>query len=75
VINLKKGLAALAVALAVTVVGSPSYAQDGGVKISPQRAQAIHECSVLADRYPEYLWCNMESYQYGACMAEHGQEE
>jgi hypothetical protein len=54
---------------------SPSYAQDGGVKISPQRAQAIHECSVLADRYPEYLWGNMESYQYGACMAEHGQEE
>jgi hypothetical protein len=31
--------------------------------------------AALADRYPEYLWGNMESYQYGACMAEHGQEE
>jgi hypothetical protein len=74
-IILKKGLAALAVTVALSALTSPSYAQDGGVKISPQRAQAIHECSVLADRYPEYLWGNMESYQYGACMAEHGQEE
>jgi hypothetical protein len=75
VINLKKGLAALAVALAVTVVGSPSYAHDGGVKISPKRARAIHECSVLEERYPEYLWGNLGRYQYGACMAEHGEPE
>jgi len=44
-------------------------------KISPERAHAIHECSVLADQYPEYDWGNMEIYQYRACMAEHGQEE
>ena len=75
-INLKKGLAALALAFAVTALASPSYAQEGGgVRISPQRAQAIHECSVLADRYPEYLWGNMETYQYDACMTEHGQQE
>jgi hypothetical protein len=72
----KKGLAALALGLAATVLASSSYAQErGGVHISPERAQTIHECSVLAARYPQYLWGNMEIYQYRACMAEHGQEE
>jgi len=45
-VNFKKGLAALAVAVAVSAVASPSYAQDGGVKISQQRAQAIHACNL-----------------------------
>ncbi len=74
--NLKKGLASLALAFAMTALASPSYAQEGGgVHISQQRAQAIHQCSVLAARYPQYLWGNMEIYQYRACMAEHGQQE
>ena len=75
-INFKKGLATLAVAVAVSAVASPSYAQDGGgVRISQQRAQAIHACSVRAARYPQYLWGNQEIYTYRACMAEHGQQE
>ena len=74
-INFKKGLAALAVIAAVNAAASPSYAQAGGVRISAQRAQALHECSVRAARYPQYLWGNMEIYQYRACMAEHGQQE
>jgi hypothetical protein len=75
-INFKKGLAALAVAVAVSTVASPSYAQEGGgVRISQQRAQAIHACSVRAARYPQYLWGNQEIYTYRACMAEHGQQE
>ena len=75
-INFKKGLAALAVAVAVSAVASPSYAQEGGgVHISQQRAQAIHACSVRAARYPQYLWGNQEIYTYRACMAEHGQQE
>jgi hypothetical protein len=75
-INFKKGLAALAVAVAVSAVASPSYAQDGGgVRVSQQRAQAIHACSVRAARYPQYLWGNQEIYTYRACMAEHGQQE
>jgi hypothetical protein len=74
--NFKKGLAALAVAVAVSAVASPSYAQEGGgVRISQQRAQAIHACSVRAARYPQYLWGNQEIYTYRACMAEHGQQE
>jgi hypothetical protein len=74
-INLKKGLASLAVGIALTALASPSYAQERGVKISPERAQAIHQCSVLAARYPQYLWGNQEIYTYRACMTEHGQQE
>ena len=75
-INFKKGLAALAVAVAVSTVASPSYAQEGGgVRISQQRAQAIHACNLRAARYPQYLWGNQEIYTYRACMAEHGQQE
>ena len=73
--NLKKGPAALALALAVTALASPSYAQEGGVHISQQRAQAIHACNLRAARYPQYLWGNMEIFQYRACMTEHGQPE
>ena len=74
-INFKKGLAALAVVVAVGAAASPSYAQGGGVQISQQRAQALHECSVRAARYPQYLWGNQELYTYRACMAEHAQPE
>jgi hypothetical protein len=87
-INFKKGLAALAVGLAMSALASPSHAQggrisalasssyaQGGREISRERAQAIHACSVLAARYPQYLWGNMEIYEYRACMTEHGQQE
>ena len=75
-IDFKKGLAALAVAVAVAAVASPSYAQEGGgVRISQQRAQAIRACNLRAAHYPQYLWGNQEIYTYRACMAEHGQQE
>ena len=74
-IILKKGLAAIAITLALSALALPSYAQGRGVEISPKRAQAIHACSVLASRYPQYLWGNMEIFQYRACMAEHGEPE
>jgi hypothetical protein len=74
-INLRKGLAALAVGLAVTAMASPSYAQEGHFQISRERAQALHECSLRAARYPQYLWGNQEIYTYRACMTEHGQPE
>ena len=74
--NLRRGLAALAVGLAVSALASPSHAQEGGgFRISQQRAQAIHTCNLRAARYPQYLWGNQEIYTYRACMAEHGQQE
>jgi hypothetical protein len=71
----KKRLGPLAFGLAITALASPSYAQAPGTEMSGARAGAIHECSVLADQYPQYDWGNMEIYQYRACMAEHGQQE
>jgi hypothetical protein len=59
-VTLKKCLPALALSLAVTVLASPSHARVP--EISAARARAIHECSVAADRYPQYLrlaWPNM----------------
>jgi hypothetical protein len=50
-------------------------AQGGGRQISAGRAAAIHECSVLASRYSQHDWGNVEIYQYRACMARHGQPE
>jgi hypothetical protein len=66
-IILKKGLAAIAITLALSALALPSYAQGRGVEISPKCAQAIHAC-VLASRYPQYLWGNMEIFHYRACM-------
>jgi type II secretory pathway pseudopilin PulG len=56
--NFKKGLVALAVVAAVGAAASPSYAQsqDGGVRISAQRAQALHACSVRAARLHGRTW-------------------
>jgi hypothetical protein len=48
-INLRKGLAALAVGLTVTAMASPSYAQEGRFQISRERAQAIHQCNLPGD--------------------------
>ena len=71
-------------ALAVAIVAMTSYAQasplghydaKGHFIVTAARAAAIHECSVRAAQYPEYLWGNMEIYQYRACMTEHGQPE
>jgi len=74
-IRLKKGLASLAVGIALIALASPSYAQEGHFQISQERAQALHECSLRAARYPQYLWGNQEIYTYRACMTEHGQPE
>jgi len=50
-------------------------AQGRGRQISAGRAAAIHECSVLASRYSQHDWGNVEIYQYRACMARHGEPE
>jgi hypothetical protein len=46
-----------------------------GIEISAKRAHALRECNAVAADYPEYLWGNMASYQYRACMTEHGEVE
>ena len=71
---------ALAAGLVAFAVAAPAGAQgrydaQGHFVISAARAAALHECSLRASRYPEYLWGTMATYQYRACMAGHGQQE
>ena len=68
-------LAGLALGLAVTAFASPSFAQNSGNVGSAARAAAIQVCSVMAGRYTEYTWGDMEIYVYRACMAQHRQKE
>ena len=70
----KLGLATAIAALCMIPLAGAA-AQRGGRQISAGRAAAIHECSVLASRYSQHDWGNVEIYQYRACMARHGQQE
>jgi hypothetical protein len=76
----RKYAVALAAGLVAFTAAAPAVAQgrynaQGHYIISAARADAIHGCSLRAARYPEYLWGTMATYQYRACMAEHGQQE
>ena len=70
----KLGLATAIAALCMIPLAGAA-AQSGGRQISAGRAAAIHECSVLASRYSQHDWGNVEIYQYRACMARHGQQQ
>jgi len=39
------------------------------------RANAIHECAVMAQRYPQTTFSALEYELYRACMAQRGQVE
>jgi hypothetical protein len=70
------GLAAMVATVWMAAVPRAGTAVAGtGYQISAARAKAIHECSVLANRYSEHDWGITEVYQYRACMASHGQNE
>ena len=61
---------------AAIVLAAPGYAKaQDGVRINAARAAAIHECSGLAQHYPEKTFSSTEFELYRACMARHGQPE
>jgi hypothetical protein len=68
-------LAALAFGLVVAAIASPSLAQDNGFPVSPERAAALRQCSTLEQKYPEYVWGDVEIQVYRECMASHHQPE
>jgi len=39
------------------------------------RAAAIHQCNLLAARYPLHDWGNTQIYLYRSCIARYGQQE
>ena len=70
----KLGLATTIAALWLTAVPITGAAAEG-VPISAARAAAIHQCNLLAARYPLHDWGNTQIYLYRSCMARHGQQE
>ncbi len=67
------GLATTVAALWMAAVPFAGAAAD--VQISAARAAAIHQCNLLAARYPLHDWGNTQIYLYRSCMARHGQQE
>ena len=61
--------------MGVALVSSTLASRADTVAISKARAAAIHECSVLAGRYPETTFSSLEFELYRACMAQRGQVE
>src|SRR5258707_14865419 len=51
---------ATAIAVLCMIPLAGAAAQGGGGQISGGRAAAIHECSVLASRYSQHDWGNVE---------------
>ena len=72
---LKNYIAAILVTVAALAAVSHAHAQGEGIRISPARAAAIHECSVISQRYPETTFSSLEFQLYRACMARHDQVE
>jgi hypothetical protein len=73
-------IAALTLASGSVAFAAPGSAQQNGDNtrwdhMSAARTQAIHECSVMADKFYNYTWGDTESDHYRACMAQHGQQE
>jgi len=69
----KLGLATTIAALWLSVV--PITGAVANEQISAARAAAIHECNLLAARYPLHDWGNTQIHLYRTCMARHGQQE
>jgi hypothetical protein len=69
----KFGLATAVAALWLTAV--PITGAVANEQISAARAVAIHQCNLLASRYPLHDWGNTQIYLYRSCMARHGQQE
>jgi len=67
-LGLATTIAALWLTAAVPITGAVANEQ-----ISAARAAAIHECNLLAARYPLHDWGNTQIHLYRTCMARHGQ--
>ena len=68
-----KYIAAIAVALAV--ISSPSFAKKHAPQMSAARAAAIHECNAKAKPFDEKTWLTEQLAVYRGCMFDHGQME
>jgi hypothetical protein len=69
-----------ALALALTVISSPSFAKKRAPQVSAPgmsaaRAAAIHECNAKAKPFDEKTWLTEQLAVYRGCMFDRGQME
>lgn len=72
----KRGLAAfgLGLALALTTLATPGFAQREE-HMNSHRAQAIHDCSMQAQKLPQSTYGDAQGAMYRSCMMQHGEQE
>jgi hypothetical protein len=67
---INKHVAAIAVALSIAAVASPSLAQTNNA-----REQALRECNGQAGKMSQSTWGDHQLHAYRSCMHQHGQQE
>jgi hypothetical protein len=67
--------AAFVLALGLSVVATPSFAQRSENHMTSEREQALRECNSAAAKYRQYTWGHQEIDAYRTCMANQGQQE
>ncbi len=65
----------VAMIVGVALLGVAAIQVEAQVHMTPARAAAIRECSLLSQKYPETTFSSLEFELYRACMARHGQVE
>jgi hypothetical protein len=61
-------------ALSLTALASPSFAQREE-HMNSKRAAAVHDCSMRAQKLPQTTWGEAQNHMYRSCMMEHGEQE
>lgn len=90
-INVRNGVPALALAIAVVLGGSPALAKQRASHpghdaraqaldpdesaMTPARENALRECSEIANRFVQKDWGVMQDEHMSSCMVEHGQPQ
>ena len=70
----KPALGALVLALALSAISTPGFAQRNDPS-GDARMRAVEDCSRATSKYKNYTWGSQEITAYRACMGEHGQAE
>jgi hypothetical protein len=71
--RITKGLMVLALALAVSPLATPSFAQRS--EMANARVAALHACTTEAGKLKQYTWGDHQIHKYRTCMMQHHQEE
>jgi hypothetical protein len=72
--TLKRTMAGLAFAVGIVALASPSSAQTAPSSRNSE-AEAVHDCSARASKFPNDTNETNQIITYHACMGQHGHQE